>query len=271
MEDILSYFDVYYQINSLDDIQEYNLINIKSNPYFLIESKNVNPNKISFEFIENLLVNDGVDLSKISEFRYLKEEEKNGKTNILLKPLSDNNISELKYLNELYLHLIIEEETETSMDQIIIDEMDEYNSKIEKYEKDFKEIILGIEKEEKYNQKILSDNLFKNIEKSNYFSKEVNNEYKTSKTMIKRDFQKLSNSFCGIPEEDIVNEEENVIVNNLSDKNNNILPNSNVIDTFNQSKIFNTMIKKKISSNIERKEKTEITLCYLYSNPLNNL
>ena len=269
MEDILSYLDIYYQINSYDDIQEYNLNNIKNNPYFLIESKNVNPNIITFEFIENMLFKDGVDLSKISEFRYLKEEEKNGKTNILLKPLSDNNLSELKYLNQLYLHLIIEEETETSLDQIIINEMDDYNLKIEKYEKDFKEISLGIEKEELYNQKVLSDNLFKNIEKRANFQKDINNEYKTSKTMIKKNFPPLSNSFFGIAEEDIFDEENKDIVTNLSDKNNDAIFNTYILNKFNKININNNMIQKRISSNLERKEKSEINLCYLYSNPLN--
>ena len=182
MENLYNNVDIYYQINSYEDIQEYKLKNIKNNPYFLIESK-INPKKMNFSFIENLLINDGVDLSIINEFKYLIEEKKNDKIKILLKPLSDNNISDIKYLNKIYLHLLMEEEQETPQEQIINEEMDEYNTNVEKYEKYFDEISMGIKKEEIYNQKILSDNLFKNIEKNN-FPKAINKEFKNTKTTI---------------------------------------------------------------------------------------
>ena len=61
MEDSNNNLDIYYQINSYDDIQDNKLNNIKENPYFLIESKNINPKKITFEFIDHLLMKDGVD------------------------------------------------------------------------------------------------------------------------------------------------------------------------------------------------------------------
>ena len=185
MEESNFNLDLFYQINSYDDIQDNKLKKIKDNPYLLVESKNINPKIITFEFIEHLLINDGVDLSKIQEFRYLIEEEKNGKKNILLKPLSDNNLSEIKYLKQIYLHLIIEEETETPEFELLNDEIEEYNIKIEKYEKNFEEISNGIKKDEIYNNKVLSDNLFKNNEK-NILDKPSNfTELNESKTFLK--------------------------------------------------------------------------------------
>ena len=105
--------DIYYQINSSKDIKEDNLKNIKNNPYFIIELNNINRKKITFDFIVNSLMNDGVDLSKINEFKYLIED-KNDKNKIILESLNDENISEIKNLNKIYLHfLILEEEQET--------------------------------------------------------------------------------------------------------------------------------------------------------------
>ena len=184
MESLYNNVDIYYQINTYEDIQEYKLKNIKNMPYFYIESK-INPKKITFALIEDLLIKDGVDLSIINEFKYLIEEEKNEKIKILLKPLSDNNISDIRYLNKIYLHLLMEEDQETPEEQIVNEEMDEYNINVEKYEKYFDEISMGIKKEEIYNQKILSDNLFKNIEKNN-FQKLINKEFKNTKINNKK-------------------------------------------------------------------------------------
>ena len=248
MEDSMHNFDIFYQINSYDDIQEYKLKNIKEKPYFLIESKNINPIKITFEYLEHLLMNDGVDLSIIQEFRYLIEEEKNNKKNILLKPLSDNNLSELKYLNQIYLHLIVEDETETPEIEIINDEMDEYSIKIEKYEKNIKEISNGIRKEEIYNNKILSDSILKKNFTQSLISNDLNkiNEKKF-----------LSNSFSPINEDKNFSIEDNIINDfNNSDKNLNL------------SLDFKKIYLNKNINQIDKKEKTGINLCYLYSNPL---
>jgi len=212
MEESNFNLDLFYQINSYDDIQDNKLKKIKDNPYLLVESKNINPKIITFEFIEHLLINDGVDLSKIQEFRYLIEEEKNGKKNILLKPLSDNNLSEIKYLKQIYLHLIIEEETETPEFELLNDEIEEYNIKIEKYEKNFEEISNGIKKDEIYNNKVLSDNLFKNNEK-NILDKPSNfTELNESKTFLKNGKKtplKSYNSLSDINEDNIFNIDDN--------------------------------------------------------------
>ena len=270
MENLYNNVDIYYQINSYEDIQEYKLKNIKNNPYFLIESK-INPKKITFSFIENLLINDGVDLSIINEFKYLIEEKKNDKIKILLKPLSDNNISDIKYLDKIYLHLLMEEEQETPQEQIINEEMDEYNTNVEKYEKYFDEISMGIKKEEIYNQKILSDNLFKNIEKNN-FPKAINKEFKNTKTTIKNTrktfMPSLINTFSGINEEELNTEINN---DNFSDNDSDIDIENNLKINENQNRISNDLLLKKrntLEINIKNKDKEGITLCYLYSNPL---
>ena len=270
MENLYNNVDIYYQINSYEDIQEYKLKNIKNNPYFLIESK-INPKKMNFSFIENLLINDGVDLSIINEFKYLIEEKKNDKIKILLKPLSDNNISDIKYLNKIYLHLLMEEEQETPQEQIINEEMDEYNTNVEKYEKYFDEISMGIKKEEIYNQKILSDNLFKNIEKNN-FPKAINKEFKNAKTTIKNTrktfMPSLINTFSGINEEELNTEINN---DNFSDNDSDIDIENNLKINENQNRISNDLLLKKrntLEINIKNKDKEGITLCYLYSNPL---
>ena len=85
----------------------------------------------------------------------------------------------------IYIHLIIEEETETPEIEIINDEIDEYTNKIEKCEKNFEEILNGIKKEEIYNNKILSDNIFKTIEKNNFSKQLDDNGLKDCKTMVK--------------------------------------------------------------------------------------
>ena len=267
MENIYNDIDIFYQINSYNEIEKDKINNIKNNPYFLIESKNINRDKLSFEFLELLLVNDGVDLSQIKEFKYLIEEKekRNNKTHILLQPLSDTNISEIKYLNKIYLHLLVEEETETPNDDYINEEMEEYNLKIEKYEMKLKEISMGIEKEKIYNDKILSENLFKNIEKNN-FSKEINNEVKYNKTMIRKTLPPISNSFIISNIEDEYYDNENNLIKEI----NNDLINNNIDDNNIRNAATNTILVKKVSLDIDKKEKEkeEIKLCYLYSDPL---
>ena len=68
--------NLYYQMNSYDDIQDDKLKDIKNTNYYLIEAKNINPLNFSFELIINLLKDDGVDLSMIQEYKYLIEEKK---------------------------------------------------------------------------------------------------------------------------------------------------------------------------------------------------
>ena len=253
MEDNMHNFDIFYQINSYDDIQEYKLKNIKDKPYFLIESNNINPKNITFEYLEHLLKNDGVDLSIIQEFRYLIEEERNNKINFLLKPLSNNNLSELTYLNQIYLHLIIEDETETPETEIINEEMDEYNIKIEKYEKNIEEISNGIRKEEMYNNIVLSDSLFKDHEKKKFSQSLISNDLNI--IMGKKNF--IYNSFS------FINEEKNF---NIDDNNINDFNNSDKHLTL--SLDVNREYLKKNTYKIDKKEKSDINLCYLYSNPL---
>ena len=265
--------DIYYQINSSKDIKEDNLKNIKNNPYFIIELNNINRKKITFDFIVNSLMNDGVDLSKINEFKYLIED-KNDKNKIILESLNDENISEIKNLNKIYLHLlIVEEEQETPEADIINEEFDDYNIELEKCEKYFNEISMEIKKEEIYNQKILSDNLFKNIERNN-FSNLMNGEYRNTMTMIKKTRKAcmpLSNSFCGIKEENF-----NIIDNNNGCDNDNDFYSDNENDkendlklTKNKKKLYdNLVLRTRTSVEIKKNVKEEISLCYLYSNPL---
>ena len=260
--------DIYYQINSKEDIKEDKLKNIKNNPYFIIELNNISHKKITFDFIGNLLINDGLDLTKINEFKYLIEDEKNDK--ILLKSLSEDNISEIKNLNKIYLHLIVEEEQETPEGEIINKEFDEYNINLDYCEKYFNEISMEIKKEEIYNQKILSDNLFKSIEKNN-FSNLVNDEFNYSMTMINSNRKAcipLSNSFSGIKEESFNIVDNNYNNDNFSDnekdKENDLKINKKTNQLFDSFSF-----KKKTSVEIRNKKtKEEIFLCYIYSNPL---
>ena len=133
MEDKLVYIDIYYQYNFSDDTKKERLNEIIKNPYFLIEStKNIND--LTYDNLESLLVKDGVDKSKIKEYTFLYETEKEGVTQFDTKPLSKINFQELKECiksNKIYLHLIINENDPKQGDPVL-KEMEDYNSKIAK-------------------------------------------------------------------------------------------------------------------------------------------
>ena len=180
--------DIFYKFH-LSNVPDEDELNNKTNPYFLIELKNFNPKKLSFDFFEKLLINDGVELNIIKEYKYfIKEKEKINNETHNLEFLNDTNIlklKELKNLDQIYLHLIVEEEQEIIDKDYINEKMEEYNLKIENYEKELNEISKGIEKEKIYNEKILSEYLFQKIEKNN-FQKKINNEIKYNNTMIRK-------------------------------------------------------------------------------------
>ena len=131
MEDELAYIDIYYQYNCSDDIKKERINEIIQNPYFLIEStKNIND--LTYDNLESLLVEDGVDKSKIEEITFRYETEKEGVTQFDTKPLS--NFQELKKCiksDKIYLHLIINENDPKQGDPVL-KEMEDYNSKIAK-------------------------------------------------------------------------------------------------------------------------------------------
>ena len=131
MEDELAYIDIYYQYNCSDDIKKERLNEIIQNPYFLIEStKNIND--LTYDNLESLLVEDGVDKSKIEEITFRYETEKEGVTQFDTKRLS--NFQELKKCiksDKIYLHLIINENDPKQGDPVL-KEMEDYNSKIAK-------------------------------------------------------------------------------------------------------------------------------------------
>ena len=133
MEDELVYIDIYYQYNFSDDTKKERLNEIIKNPYFLIEStKNIND--LTYDNLESLLVEDGVDKSKIEEITFRYETEKEGVTQFDTKPLSKINFQELKECiksNKIYLHLIINENDPKQGDPVL-KEMEDYNSKIAK-------------------------------------------------------------------------------------------------------------------------------------------
>ena len=247
MENIENDIDIYYQINSYDEVEKDKVDNIKNSQYFLIELKNINRNKLSFEFLEQILVNDGVDLSQIKEFKYIaKEEKRNNKIHILLKSLSDTIISELQYLNQIYLHLIVEEETETPDGDVVDEEMEEFNIKIENCDKKINEISMEIEKEKRYNEKVLSENLYNNSGRI-IFTKQKNDEFKYNKTIIGKP---SSSSIINLNEDDFFDKDNNSIIIN----NNDLIYNKNLSS--------NTFIENKMNSEYR------VKLCYLYSNPL---
>ena len=130
MEDELAYIDIYYQYNCSDDIKKERLNEIIQNPYFLIEStKNIND--LTYDNLESLLVKDGVDKSKIKEYTFLYETEKEGVNQFDTKPLSKINFQECIKSNKIYLHLIINENDPKQGDPVL-KEMEDYNSKIAK-------------------------------------------------------------------------------------------------------------------------------------------
>ena len=95
MEDDKDYVDIYYQYNSFDDIKEEKLNKTTiQNPYFLIEStKNIN--NLTYDYLESLLLEDGVDKSRIKQYTFRYEIESKGVTCFNTKPLSKNNFHEL--------------------------------------------------------------------------------------------------------------------------------------------------------------------------------
>ena len=130
MEDELAYIDIYYQYNCSDDIKKERLNEIIQNPYFLIEStKNIDD--LTYDNLESLLVEDGVDKSKIKKYTFRYETEKEGVTQFDIKPLSKNNFQECIKSDKIYLHLIINENDPKQGDPVL-KEMEDYNSKIAK-------------------------------------------------------------------------------------------------------------------------------------------
>ena len=130
MEDELAYIDIYYQYNCSDDIKKERLNEIIQNPYFLIEStKNIND--LTYDNLESLIVEDGVDKSKIKKYTFRYEIEKDGVTQFDTKPLSKINFQECIKSNKIYLHLIINENDPKQGDPVL-KEMEDYNSKIAK-------------------------------------------------------------------------------------------------------------------------------------------
>ena len=134
MEDDKDYVDIYYQYNSFDDIKEEKLNKTTiQNPYFLIEStKKIN--NLTYDYLESLLLEDGVDKSRIKQYTFRYEIESKGVTCFNTKPLSKNNFHELgkcKKSNKIYLHLIINENDPKQGDPVL-KEMEDYNSKIAK-------------------------------------------------------------------------------------------------------------------------------------------
>ena len=130
MEDELAYIDIYYQYNCSDDIKKERINEIIQNPYFLIEStKNIND--LTYDNLESLLVEDGVDKSKIKKYTFRYEIEKEGVTQFDTKPLSKINFQECIKSNKIYLHLIINENDPKQGDPVL-KEMEDYNSKIAK-------------------------------------------------------------------------------------------------------------------------------------------
>ena len=256
--------DIFYKFH-LSNVPDEDELNNKTNPYFLIELKNFNPKKLSFDFFEKLLINDGVELNIIKEYKYfIKEKEKINNETHNLEFLNDTNIlklKELKNLDQIYLHLIVEEEQEIIDKDYINEKMEEYNLKIENYEKELNEISKGIEKEKIYNEKILSEYLFQKIEKNN-FQKKINNEIKYNNTMIRKSCFISSNSLIDsyIDDDSFDNE------NNSTDEINNDLS----LDKDSRKTGSNLSLKKMVSENIgeNNKEEIEIKLCYLYSEPL---
>ena len=255
MDESNNNLDIFYQINSYDDIQEYNLDKIKDNPYFLIESKKINQKKITFEFIENLLINDGINISQIQEYRYLTEEEKNGETNIILQTLNKDNLDKLKHLKQIYIHLIMEEDTEIPEN----DEMDEYNNKIEKYEQNFEEILDDIRKEEIYKNKVFC-NSFKNIVKNSLEAPLNSIKLNECKTMVNlQPYESFSD----------INDDIDDYLGNLNFSSNDIFNDNNLnLNLSLEKQATNLEIVRKNSFQFDKKEKDYINLCYLYSNPL---
>ena len=239
-------FNLYYQLNSFEEIHESKLEDIKKKPYFLIESKNVNPDDITIEFIDDLLVNDGVNLLEIYEYKFLFEKKDNGKTELLLIPLSKKTIEKIKNFNNIYIHLILRlEDVETahpSFNYIISQEFNKLNEEVDNYNKDLEKISKDIKKEEIYKEKNTFDNLYKKFEKKNIIKNSALNKNSN-----------WNNDFM-----------EKAISSNINKGNLFKLSYSVNMNELSQSLGRQTIIT------CENKIK-EINLLYLYSNPLMNL
>lgn len=257
MEDNNDYFDIYYQYNSYDEIKEENLnkTNKKQKEYFLIESiKDIN--SFTFDKLENLLINDGVDKSKIDEYRFLCKNEKKGNIHYYTKSLSSTNFGEFLNSNEKYLHLIIKENDPNAEDPIL-KEMDEYIVKIAKASKNV-EILSSQINKEKYTKKKVS-NILSNI-KENFY---LNNSFLDLQRSVHTEIKAPNMTKNGIPDNILYNSiNENDINNISSEENNDSLAKSS--NYFPLKKVYSMQIQ----SNTEKgKEKI---LCYLYANPLVN-
>ena len=256
--------EIYYQINTNADIQTDNLKNIRNNPYYLIELKITNKNDFTLETIKDSLISDGVDISKINDYKYFIGEKTNDESNYVRSLYEDKNISEIKDSKKIYLHLIIEEEQNTE-EQKINKEMDKYNLEIENSKKNINEIAMTIKKEEIFNNKILSDILYE----KNKDIKMLDNVNKESESMInnsKKSLIPISNN-SSIFEKDTYSLEEIVGINDNFSENDDYDNNNNINKNLKIEK-YNKNLSNKIESKIDIKE--EITLCYLFSNPLIN-
>ena len=71
---------------------------------------------MTYDYLESLLLEDGVDKSRIEQYTFRYEIESKGVTCFNTKPLSKNNFHELgkcKKSNKIYLHLIIKTMTKS--------------------------------------------------------------------------------------------------------------------------------------------------------------
>ena len=258
MEDNADNFDIYYQYNSFDDIKEEDrLSKIKENPYFLIETTKDKNSKFTFEKLENLLINDGMDKSKISEYRILLEDKRKGVTHYYAKPFSCKTYEKYIKLNEIYLHLIIKE-NEQKQEDPILKEMEDYNVKIAKAGKN----VEALYKELFHEKKIISNTIF-NIAQ-NFFPKNNIPDEREIKTFIKPKKLNNSNIISNEIPTDIIKEESNEI----EDNNINIPCVENLNKIGNNS--MNYHLLKKLNSMQIFEKKEEIKLCFLYANPLVN-
>ena len=269
MEDICNDIDLFYQINSSNeikvDLNNYYLndFNIKKNQYFLIELTDFNA-KLSFEFLKKLLGDDGVELSQIKEFTYLADGEKGNKQS-RLEVLNESNIEELKDLKKIYLHLILEEETEMG-DGELINEMEKYNIELDQFEKQVKEISKEIEKEKIYNDKISTEDIFKNIQKKIFTKKIKFDVLRSNITQIKRvTAPQISNDIEGFYDDD--DDEEGDYVDGTNDDFSNEF-NINDLDLSLHKASSCSILEKKQNEQIDKKGKEKITMCYLFSDPL---
>ena len=93
--------DIYYQYNSPNEI---NKPELRGENNFLIEYQRFTGDNLNFNKIKALLIGDGVVLEKIKQILI----EDNSK--IKLNPLSEANFNQYKNNNQIYLHLVIDED-----------------------------------------------------------------------------------------------------------------------------------------------------------------